>query len=227
MKKENKLEQVITPGGKTLSLHEHDGRYFIRVNGLELMSTRAHSSEERIAAKSCERLKQKRGARVLIGGLGFGFTLRATLASVPSEATVVVAELMEAVIAWNRNPAYRLAGDVMTDPRVSVEHIDVVDRIGQANGKDGSGFDAIVLDVDNGPMAIAADENHRLYGLKGLIRMREALRPGGVAAIWSAGEDPAFERQMQRAGYHKVETEKWRAHPTAGGYHTLFYGWVK
>jgi spermidine synthase len=222
MKKWTLLDQAATPDGGTISLHEHDGRYVIRVNGAELMSTRQHASEERLAELACEPLRAKRVPRVLIGGLGFGYTLKAALAVLPPDAKVVVAELMEAVITWNRNPAYPLAAAALADPRVRVVNQDV----GELILRDGSGFDAIILDVDNGPAAMTTSGNKRLYQEEGLMRLQAALRPDGIVAFWSATEDPRFEKLMSKAGF-AVDVQKARAHPTSGAWHSLFLGRIR
>ena len=205
------------PNGKTVSLQEHDGSYSISVDGAELMSTRQHFSEEKLAELACAHLKGKRRARVLIGGLGFGFTLQASLKALPSDASVVVAEILPAVIAWNRNPLYPLAAAALADRRVAIAQQDVAEVIRQ----DRNGFDSIMLDVDNGPAAVTADGNQRLYDPAGLQRARAALRPEGCLAFWSAAADPPFEKLLRRAGF-QVVVERCRARPTGGSWHTIF-----
>ena len=219
MKKWTSVDKTLTPDGKTISLHEHDGSYTIRVDGAQLMSTRQHASEEKIAELACAHLRGKRRARVLIGGLGFGFTLKASLAALAADATVVVAEILAAVITWNRNPFFNLAADAMADPRVIVLQQDVGEVIRAAR----RGFDSIILDVDNGPIALSTAVNDRLYDYAGLQRARTALRPAGCVAFWSAAPDPAFERLMTRAGF-TVAVERCRSRPNAGARHTLFLG---
>lgn len=222
VKKWTSVDKALTADGKTISLDEHDGSYSIRVDGATLMSTRQHASEERLAELACAHLKGKPGARILIGGLGFGFTLRAALSAVGPDSTVVVAEILAAVIAWNRNPAFHLAVDCMEDPRVIVLHRDVREVIREARGD----FDSIILDVDNGPAALSTDSNSRLYSRAGLQSARIALRPGGCAAFWSEAPDPAFERLMSSAGF-LVDVQSCRSRPNAGRRHTLFLGRVK
>jgi spermidine synthase len=219
MKKQLLIEETRTPDGATFALFERDGEYAIRVNGVELMSTRQHASEERLAELLCAPLAGKRAARVLIGGLGFGFTLKAALAALAPDATVVVAELMEAVIRWNRDPALGLAHDALRDPRVTVLESDVALVL----QREPAGFDAILLDVDNGPAALSSASNKGLYGKDGLERARRALRPGGSLGVWSAGPDPLFAKLMEKVGY-QVQVERARAHRTSGGSHTLFLG---
>jgi spermidine synthase len=222
VKKWTAVDKTLTPDGKTISLHEHDGSYSIRVDGAELMSTRRHASEERIAELACAHVRGKRHARVLIGGLGFGFTLKAALAAVAADATVVMVEILAAVIAWNSNRSFNLAADAMADPRVIVLQQDVGTAIREARGA----FDSIILDVDNGPIGLSTAGNDRLYDYPGLRLARAALRPAGCAAFWSAAPDPAFQRRMTRAGF-RVEVERCRAHSDSGGWHTLFLGRVK
>ena len=221
MKTSNLIDQTLAPDGKTISLHEHDGSYFIRVDGNPLMSTRQHASEERLAELACAHVAGVRGARVLIGGLGFGFTLRAALALLAVDATVVVAELLAAVIEWNRNAAFGLAADAMADPRVTVVRRDVGEVIRGARGE----FDSILLDVDNGPVAMSTPGNEWLYDQAGLRQARAALRAGGCAAVWSAAPDQPFVKRMQQAGF-AVEVKGSRARGNAGARHTIFLGRV-
>jgi spermidine synthase len=222
LKKWTLVDKTLTPDGKTISLHEHDGSYTIRVDAAELMSTRQHASEERLAELACAHVKGKHRARVLVGGLGFGFTLKAALSAVATDATVVVAEILEAVIAWNRNPSYPFAADALADPRVIVRQQDVVEAIAASR----AAYDAIALDVDNGPNALSTDDNFQLYDQRGLQLARAALRPGGCLALWSAAPDPAFERLMAAAGF-TVSVERCRSHGKSGRWHTLFLGMVK
>ena len=219
MKQWTTLDRAPTPDGKTISLHEHDGSYAIRVDGVPLMSTRQHTSEEKLAELACAHVRGMRRARVLIGGLGFGFTLRAALRAVGADATVVVAEMLGAVIAWNRNPAFPLASDALADPRVTVVQQDVVDAIREAR----EGFDSIILDVDNGPAALSTGGNGRLYGSAGLKNAHAALRGAGCLAIWSVAPDAAFQKLMARSGF-TVETRRSRSHGSSGRWHTLWLG---
>jgi spermidine synthase len=211
------LESAETPSGKPITLVEHDGSYTIRVGGDVLMSTLAHSSEDRLAELTCPRLANVRRARILIGGLGCGFTLQAALATLPRDAEVVVAEILPCVVAWNRNPAYRLGAASLKDPRVTIVEEDVMETIRRERG----GFDAILLDVDNGPAALTSDANSRLYEEPGLESIRQSLRPGGCAAFWSAGPDRAFEKLLAQAGF-RVEIDKTRARKHGGRRHLIF-----
>jgi spermidine synthase len=217
LKKWNLLEQTAAPDGTVVSLYEHDGNYGIRVGSAGLMSTRRYASEEEIARLACAHLKTRRRARVLVGGLGLGFTLKAALACLRPDAVVVTAEILAAVIEWNRNPAYPLAGDAMTDPRVTIVHQDVVETIRSSPGA----FDSIILDIDNGPVALTTGGNAQLYGDNGLRLIYAALRPGGCAAFWSAVPDAAFEKALARTGF-AVAARRCRAHVDSGPRHTVF-----
>jgi len=219
MKPTRLLGRTATPDGTPLTLHEHDGTLSIRAGGVELMSTRQHHSEERLAALACDGLRDRPRAAVLIGGLGLGFTLRETLRHLAADATVVVAELVPEVIAWNRNPAHGLAADVIDDPRVEVVTGDVAEVLAASRGR----FDAIMLDVDNGARGLTAAANEGLYAAAGLGAARAALAPHGRLAVWSAGADPRFAARMEEAGF-AVDVVRARTHATAGGWNTIFVG---
>jgi spermidine synthase len=211
--------QATTPDGRIMSLHEHDGALAIRVAGVELMSTRQHHSEERLAELACARVRDRPRPRVLIGGLGLGFTLRAVLAQLGPAGRATVVELMPAVIEWNRDPAYNLAADALADPRAETIAGDVADVLEASRSR----FDAIILDVDNGASGLSMGSNSRLYTAAGLATARAALTPGGCLAVWSAGDDPAFVERMRKAGYD-VTVERARTHATGGGWTSLFIG---
>jgi spermidine synthase len=217
MKPLERLGEARTPDGSLLQLFRHDGAYLIRADGVELMSTRRHHSEDRLAEEGCAPIRERPAARVLIGGLGLGFTLRAALAQLQPDATVVVAELLQEVIDWNANPAYALSADAMADPRVEIVHDDVT-AVLRAHP---AGFDAILLDTDNGPDGMILSENRRLYATRGIAATVAALRDGGVIAYWSVGEDPSFVGALRRAGL-TVRTLRVRAHVTSGPLHSLF-----
>lgn len=221
MKPFRRLGEAMAPDGTVLALFEHDGAYVIRVNGVELMSTRRHHSEDALAELACGPLSERRDAKVLIGGLGLGFTLRAALRMLSPEARVVVAEIVETVIEWNRNPDYPLAGDALRDPRVELRHDDVVHVLQQHHGD----FDAIMLDVDNGADPLTTSGNSQLYGLTGILLAVAALRPAGRLVYWSAVDDRSFESSMRRAGL-VVTVSHVRAHTTSGPRHTLYVGQV-
>ena len=223
MKKTNLLATATTSDGQRLTLHEHDGDCLIRVGGVELMSTRQHQSEERIAQLACAHLgADTPGARVLIGGLGLGFTLRAALACLAPDARVVVAELMPEVIEWNRVPEYRLGAEPMSDSRVEVVCGDVADLMRTNRGR----FDAIILDVDNGARGLSTSSNDRLYQMPGLSLARSALKADGCLAVWSASPDRTFVELMGQCGFD-VTVERERPHPGSGGWHFLFIGRVQ
>jgi len=212
-------DRALTPDGQPLTLHEHDGVFTIRVGTVELMSSRQHHSEERLAELACAGLRGRPRARVLIGGLGMGFTLRAALGCLAADAEVAVVELMPAVIRWNRTPEYDLGADALADPRVAVIEGDVATVLRDSPAR----FDAAILDVDNGASGLSVASNDRLYSPKGLARAAAALRPGGCLAVWSADDDPAFADRLGRAGL-TVTTERARVHAGGGGWTTLFLG---
>jgi spermidine synthase len=217
MKPYERLAEARTPNGTLLTLYRHDGAYLIRADGVELMSTRRHLSEDRLAEVACAPIREMAGARVLIGGLGLGFTLRAALRQLGADAEVVVAELVPEVIAWNADPRYDLSVDAMADPRVRVVHGDVVDVLRANPGA----FDAIMLDTDNGPDGMLMSENAPLYATRGIGDTVAALRAGGSIVYWSVGEDRSFAGAL-RAARLAVSTQHVRAHDTAGPMHTLY-----
>lgn len=217
MKPLERLGEAKTPDGTMLQLYRHDGAYLIRADGVELMSTRRHLSEDKLAEVACAPLKTRRGVRVLIGGLGLGFTLREALRHLGPDAEVVVAELVTEVIAWNANPDYALSAEAMADPRVRIVHDDVSNVL----RKNAGGFDAIMLDTDNGPEGMIMKENSRLYAVRGIANTMAALRSGGTITYWSVGDDPDFERSLKNAGL-EVKVMKVRAHATSGPFHTLY-----
>jgi spermidine synthase len=218
MKRVERLGSARTPDGTEVVLYRHDGAYLIRADGVELMSTRRHHSEDRLAALACAPLRDVAHARVLIGGLGLGFTLKAALGALRDDAEVVVVELLAEVIAWNADPAYGLSADAMRDPRVRVVHDDVANVVGAQPGA----FDAILLDVDNGAEAMLTSSNARLYAARGVAQTVGALRAGGTVAYWSADDDPRFADVLRRAGL-AVRALRVRAHGTAGPTHTLYF----
>ena len=214
------LGETRTPDGETLTLMRQDREFVILANGKPLMSSRMHGSEEALASLGCAHLAGAGEPRVLVGGLGMGFTLAATLSGLPEAATVVVAELVAGVVEWNRGPLGAFAGRPLGDPRVEVVVGDVLDtlRAGAAQ------FDAVLLDVDNGPDAFTSARNSALYADRGLAAVRAALRPNGVLAVWSAWEDRKFEQRL-RAGGFEVEVRRVRARLKKGGpWHTIFLG---
>jgi len=212
------LGEARTPDGKALTLTRRGNEYVIHADGKSLMSSRMHGSEEALAAFACRGLTARAAPRVLVGGLGMGFTLRATLDLLPSDASVVVAELVPAVATWNRGPLGPLAGHPLEDPRVRLELADVAATLGASQ----SAFDAVLLDVDNGPRAFTAGDNAGLYDEHGLAAIRDALAPDGTLAVWSAWEDRKFEHRLRHAGF-EVTVERVRARLRSGGpRHTIF-----
>jgi spermidine synthase len=215
------LGETTTPDGTDMKLVRRDREYIILANGKSLMSSRMHGSEEALATFGCRRARTLEQPSVLVGGLGMGFTLRATLNFLPADATVVVAELLPAVVEWNRGPLGPLAEHPLKDKRVRVEVGDVRVALGSGPGR----FDAVLLDVDNGPSAFASSDNAGLYDNQGLASARDALKTGGVLAVWSAREDRKFEQRLRYAGF-TVQVERVRGRLKKGGpHHTIFLGY--
>ncbi|HEV2846121.1 MAG TPA: hypothetical protein VG477_14800 [Thermoanaerobaculia bacterium] len=196
MKPTEILGREKTPDGEELALTRRDNIYLLSIGGMELMTSRAHGSEDALARLGCEALGGKRSPRMLVGGLGFGFTLRAALDHLPPDARVVVCEVFASLLEWNRTVLGDLAGHPLRDPRVQAVRSDLNDYLDR-----GERFDVILLDVDNGPEAFTLRSNNRLYSPAGLVRLRESLNPGGVLAVWSAHPSPEFERLLRRAGF--------------------------
>ena len=185
------------PGGEELRLYRHGADFMIVLDRNELMSTRLRGSEEALATLSCARIAKTRASHILIGGYGMGFTLRAALAVLPADATVTVAEIVPEVIEWARGPMADIAAGCLDDPRVRL----IVGDVGRVIQTAPATFDAILLDVDNGPDGLVRADNNRLYARRGLLAAGEALRPGGVLAIWSAAKDDAFVRRLREADF--------------------------
>ena len=195
-----------------------DRELVILASGKPLMSSRMHGSEEALASLSCGHLMCAAAPHVLVGGLGMGFTLRATLDRLPPSATVVIAELIPAVVEWNRGPIGPLAQQPLADPRVQLEVSDVLETLRASPTR----FDAVLLDVDNGPDAFTTARNAALYDDQGLVAIRSALAPGGVFAVWSAWEDRKFEQRLRYNGF-TVQVQRVRARLKKGGpRHTIF-----
>lgn len=202
-----------------MSLHRRGDEYSIKTGYSELMNSRMHGSEDALAELGCKHLYKKPQARVLIGGLGMGFTLAETLKHVADDAEVVVAELVPAVIEWNKTYLSALAGHPLNDKRVKVHQGDVGNLIRAEQG----GFDAILLDVDNGPEGLTRKENDALYSLAGLKAGLAGLKGEGVLGVWSTFPDPRFSKRMQQAGF-KVEEIRARAHGKRGSKHMIWLG---
>ena len=196
MKPTETLARETTSDGEELVLSRRDGIYLLSVDGMELMSSRSHGSEDALARLACAAIAGSKAPRVLVGGLGFGYTLRAALDLLPPQARVVVCEVFPALLAWNRGPLAELAGRPLEDPRVRAVRADVRSLLGG-----GERFDAILLDVDNGPEAFTLRSNESLYTAGGLASLSRSLTEKGVLAIWSAAADPAFESRLRRAGF--------------------------
>ena len=207
------------PDGSQFTLHEHDGEFFLKLNGRPLMSTTSTASELLLAQVACEGLARQREPRVLIGGLGLGYSLQRVLEIVGPGAVVEVAELLPEVVAWNREFLAAVNGRLLADPRVQVFVEDVYQVIRRA----GSDFyDAILLDVDNGPTSFVQPTNARLYDRHGFGLLRRALRANGKVAFWSACPEPAFEQKLTRAGF-KVEAVPAKANDRAKRFAHLIY----
>lgn len=212
-------ETRVAVDGKRLSLYQRDSEFSIRLsgNGGELMNSRSHGSEEKLAELACARLAGRREPHVLIGGLGMGFTLAAALRQLGAAARITVSELVPEVVAWNRGPLAELAGRPLSDPRVTVREVDVA-RMIKARPQT---YDAILLDVDNGPEGLTHIDNDWLYGFDGLCNAYGALRPDGVLAVWSAGRDRTFTARLRKAGF-EVEEVQVRARGSKGARHIIW-----
>ncbi|TIX20835.1 hypothetical protein [Mesorhizobium sp.] len=212
------LDSAKTPDGKQeLRLKRRGSEFSIMLGSNELMNSRLSGSEEALARLSCERIADRREPRILIGGLGMGFTLRAALAGLDKDAGVVVAELVPAVVAWARGPMAEIFGGSLDDPRVTIQETDV----GQLIWSQPAAWDAILLDVDNGPEGIVHKSNDALYSLQGLGAARSALKPGGVLAVWSQGPDSGFTQRLKQAGF-AVEEVNTRANGKRGARHVIW-----
>jgi spermidine synthase len=212
------LGESTTPDGSDLKLTRRTNEYIILANGKTLLSSRMHGSEEALASFVCHDLRTSKHVCVLIGGLGMGFTLRAALDLLPRDAKIVVAELVPAVVEWNRGSLGPPARHPLKDKRVRIEVADVAIAIKSRHLE----LDAILLDVDNGPSAFTTTENSLLYDDRGLAAIHAALKPGGVLAVWSARDDRKFEQRLRYRGF-VVEVKHVRSRLKKGGpYHTIF-----
>jgi spermidine synthase len=206
------LDTAQVPGGGELRLMRRGNEFSIMLGQNELMNSRLSGSEEALATIACEKIRARERPRILIGGLGMGFTLRAALAVLGTEAQIIVAELVPAVLAWARGAMMEVFGQSLTDPRVSIRVTDV----GHLIRSSPSAFDAILLDVDNGPEGLTREANDALYNLEGLSAARATLRPGGVLAVWSSRPDLKFTRRLRKAGFD-VDEVRARARGSRGG----------
>ncbi len=217
MKPFETLDTFITPDGQRLTLHHHDGDHVIHLDGHELMSTRVHDSETALGALGCAKLRKVTRPRVLIGGLGMGFTLKATLEVLGAGAEVVQAEVFPIVVEWHRKYLQGLAVP-LDDRRV---HLHLGDVSALIRNSSGAPFDAILLDTDNGPDAMCLETNASMYGDLGIELIRAALRPRGTLAVWSARNEPAFVKRLKRCGF-EVRVEMVRGHAGKGPRHFIF-----
>jgi spermidine synthase len=213
------LDSAQVPGSESeLRLYQRDAEFSIRVAGQELMNSRVYSSEDALSELGCARIKQRKRARVLIGGLGMGYSLISALDQLGEDASVVVAELVPAVVSWNRGALGHLARHPLRDPRVVVREADVGEVMREAR----AAYDAILLDVDNGPEGLTRESNDALYGAAGLRAARGALRARGVLGVWSAGTDRGFRLRLQRTGFDVEEVPVRARGAGKGSRHTIW-----
>jgi len=209
------------PGAEVeLRLMQRGAEFSMKIGQNELMSSRLSGSEEALATLACRRIETVKAPHLLIGGLGMGFTLRAALAVLGPKARITVAELLPEVIAWARGPMAEIFGGSLTDPRTSILCADVIAVISEK----ASAFDAILLDVDNGPEGLIRKANDALYDPSGLTAIRRALRPGGVLAVWSSGPHPAFTRRLREAGFEVNEVAVRATTKRSGARHVIWFG---
>jgi len=211
------LATATAPDGSRLELQRHDGNYVIHADGYDLMTSYSHGSEDAMMSLACPR--PQADACILIGGLGMGYTLAATLNLLPPGGSVVVSELVPEVVEWNRGPLGPLAGRPLDDPRTELVVGDVTDVIRESESR----FDAVLLDVDNGPDSFTLARNSRLYTPPGLAAASRSLRPRGALAIWSAGTEGAFERTLRAAGFI-ASTHPVRGRGKRGGHYSVLVG---
>jgi spermidine synthase len=212
------LDKAAVPGGGELRLMRRGAEFSIQLDQNELMNSRLGGSEAALGRLACERISGRRNPQILIGGLGMGFTLRATLAAVADEARIIVAELVPAVVAWARGPMAEVFGKSLTDPRVTIRDADV----GQLIRSGSSAYDAILLDVDNGPEGLSRTANDALYDARGLRAAHTALRHGGVFAVWSSGPNAKFSQRLRNASFALDEVRA-RANGSRGGARHLIW----
>jgi spermidine synthase len=223
MKPRELIGTARVPGGVELRLFRHGEDHMIMVDANELMSSRVGGSEEALALMTCERLGPRAAPHLLIGGYGMGFTLRAALGVLGSGARVTVAELVPEILDWARGPMEGLTAGCLDDPRVHLVAGDVAAEIAAASKR----YDAILLDVDNGPSGLVRAANDGLYSMKGLATAKAALKPGGILAIWSAAPDAAFTRRLKDAGF-KVDEVTVRARSNGKGpRHTIWFAQMR
>jgi spermidine synthase len=214
------IDSAVVPGANVeLRLMRRGDEFSMMLGDNELMNSRLSGSEEALATLACKRIESNMSPDILIGGLGMGFTLRAALAVLGPKARIVVAELVPSVIAWARGPMAQLFDGSLSDPRASIREADAVDVI----RSQASAFDAILLDVDNGPEALIRKANDSLYDAKGLKAIYRALRPRGVLAIWSSGPNPAFSKRLDDAGFEVNEVNVRATAKRKGARHLIWF----
>ena len=223
MLKRELIDTATIEDGETLELFSHGRDFMIVLGRNELMSTRMQFSEEQLAELTLDRLEMD-APRILIGGYGMGFTLRAALKRMGEGGEAVVAEISEKIVDWASGPMAELTGDSLSDPRLDLKICDVAALIDDAIDGTCEPYDAILLDVDNGPDGLVRADNNRLYSRTGLGKARDALKPGGILAVWSAAPDPSFRRRMKEAGLD-VEERSMRSRPNnKGAHHVIWFG---
>ena len=213
------LDTAQVPGGAELRLMRRGGDFMITLDRTELMNSRMSGSEEALATMTAERLAGRKGQHWLVGGYGMGFTLRAALAVLGPDARLTVAELVPKIVEWARGPMAGLTGGCLDDPRVTLIQADVALQI--AAGR--NAYDAILLDVDNGPEGLVRAGNDRLYTREGLAAAKAALMPCGVLAVWSAGKDPVFAGRLRKAGFAVEEVQVRARSNGKGAKHTIWF----
>lgn len=217
------IDTAEVPGGDALRLFRRGDEFSIMLGANELMNSRLSGSEEALATLACDRLADRAAVRLLIGGLGMGFTLRAALERLGTDAAVTVAELVPAVVAWARGPMAPVFDNCLDDPRVRIAEQDVAALIAGQR----AAWDAILLDVDNGPEGLIRKANDALYDLAGLTAIRRALRPGGVLAVWSSGPHPAFSKRLRAAGFDVNEVAVRATTRRSGARHLIWFATKK
>lgn len=223
MKPRELIATAKTPGGEELRLVRHDADHVIMVGANELMSSRLGGSEEALAVMTCGRLRPGVVPHLLIGGYGMGFTLRAALGVLGADARVTVAEIVPEIIAWARGPMAELTAGCLDDPRVQLVSGDVGAAIKSASKR----YDAILLDVDNGPSGLVRADNDGLYSMKGLAAAKAALRPGGILAVWSAAPDDGFTRRLKSAGFDAEQVTVRARSNGKGPRHVIWFAGVR
>ena len=213
------IDSAKLPGNSgELRLYKRGKEFSIRVDGCELMNSNAHGSEDSLAELACKKIAGRLRPRVLIGGLGMGYTLAAALKRLGPDASVVVAELVNAVVNWNKGPLAALAGNPLKDKRCYIREEDVAVVIKEKRHL----YDAILLDVDNGPKGLTSKDNDQLYSLEGLKAAFSALKLGGVLAVWSVSSDRSFTKRLKQAGFEVNENSAYARGSSGGGRHTIW-----